>query len=678
MNPAAAQARIAELRQQVAHHDELYYRRAQPEISDRDYDRLKAELAELENTFPEFALAGSPTQRVGDDRLEGFQTYRHRQPMQSLDNTYSEAELRAFHARLVKLFGRDDLAYVVEPKIDGLAVSVTYERGRLVRAVTRGNGEEGDDITANARTIRGLPHELQPVAGREFPEVIEVRGEIYFTTAEFQRINAEREEAGEALYANPRNLAAGTIKQLDSREVAKRKLEIVLYGVGFCEPAVAESQAEFHALVKSWGLPTVEREWRAKGADEIWAAVAELDRLRHSFRYGTDGAVVKLDNFRLQREAGRTSKAPRWAIAYKFEPERAETRINAITVQVGRTGVLTPVAELEPVFLSGTTVSRATLHNRDEIERKDIRVGDFVVVEKAGEIIPAVVQVNVQRRAPECRPYEFPSSCPVCGTAVVHYEGEVAMRCPNLSCPAQVRRRLGHFVSKAALDIDGLGTAMVEELVARGWVKELPDIFRLRREDLLTLGKDVEKSTDNLLAAIDAAKTRELWRVVHGLGIPHVGVAASKDLAAHFGDLERLAEAKREDFIVNKESVISGIGEVMAAAIIGFFNEPRNRALVSELIRAGLRPLVPAKPSAGSGNAQFVGKTFVLTGTLPTLTREEATAMIEAAGGKASGSVSKKTSYVLAGAEAGSKLEKAQQLGVPVIDEAEFRRMLAG
>jgi DNA ligase (NAD+) len=678
MKPAAAQQRIAQLRAEVAYHDELYYRKTQPEVSDRDYDRLKAELTELEDQFPEFAVASSPTRRVGDDRLEGFHTYRHRQPMQSLDNTYSEEELRAFHARLVKLFGREDLAYVVEPKIDGLAVSVTYEKGKLVRAVTRGNGEEGDDITANARTIRTLPNEFHPVKGQPFPDVIEVRGEIYLTIEEFQRINAEREEAGEALYANPRNLAAGTIKQLDTKEVAKRKLEIVLYGVGFCEPAIGGSQAEFHELVKQWGLPTVERSWQAQGIEEAWGAVSELDRLRHAFRYGTDGAVVKLDSFRLQREAGRTSKAPRWAIAYKFEPERAETRINAITIQVGRTGVLTPVAELEPVSLSGTTVSRATLHNRDEIERKDIRIGDYVLVEKAGEIIPAVIEVNRKRRAPTCRPYQFPETCPVCGTTVVQYEGEVAIRCPNANCPTQVRRRLAHFVSKAALDIDGLGTAMVDDLVSRGWVKELPDLFRLRRADLLTLGKNVEKSADNLLSAIEKAKTRELWRVIHGLGIPHVGVAASKDLAAHFGELEKLTEARLEDFIANKQSVISGIGDVMARAIVGFFNEPRNRALIAGLLKAGVKPQAPASAGAGTVNAVFAGKTFVLTGTLPTLTRDEAAAKIEAAGGKVSGSVSKKTSYVLAGEEAGSKLEKAQQLGVPIIDQAEFLRMLAG
>ncbi len=676
MTPAAAHKRITALREQVSHHDELYYRRAQPEISDYDYDLLKRDLADLEAKFPQFASATTPTERVGDDRLEGFVTYRHRQRMQSLDNTYSEAELRAFHQRLVKTFGREDLAYVVEPKIDGLAVSVTYERGKLVRAVTRGNGEEGDDITANARTIHSLPAELKASKKFPVPGVIEIRGEIFLTLAEFQRINQEREEAGEPLYANPRNLASGTIKQLDPKFVAQRKLEIVLYGVGFCEPAVTDSQSHFHELVKHWGLPTVERTWKATGADEIWAAVGQLDKLRHSFAYGTDGAVVKLDSFAQQREAGATSKAPRWAIAYKFEPERAETRINAISIQVGRTGVLTPVAELEPVALSGTTVARATLHNKDEIARKDIRVGDYVLVEKAGEIIPAVIEVNLKRRTPACRVYEFPDQCPICGTAAIQLEDEVAMRCPNMNCPAQVRRRLQHFASKACLDIDGLGEAMIEELVTRGWVKELPDIYGLRREDLLTLGKNVEKSSDNLLAAIETSKRCELWRFIHGLGIPHVGVAAAKDLAAHFRGIEPLMEAKTENFVANKTSVIEGIGETMARAIIGYFNEPRNRAMVTGLLEAGVQPQAPAKPVGGS--TVFAGKTFVLTGTLPNMTREEAAAKIEAAAGKVSGSVSKKTSYVLAGAEAGLKLEKAQSLGVPVIDEAEFLKLLGG
>ena len=696
MTSAEATQRIADLRVQVARHDGLYYRQARPEITDFEYDRLKRELADLESQFPELKAGDSPTGRVGDDRLEGFATYRHRQPMQSLDNTYSEAELRAFHQRLVKLFASEELVYVVEPKIDGMAVSLTYETGRLVSAVTRGSGIEGDDITANARTLHALPKELKGAGsggskGASIPDFVEIRGEIYMATAEFERINREREEAGEALFANPRNLTAGTIKQLDPREVARRKLEIVLYGLGFCEPALdhlgssgraghgsspregsghAGTQSGLHAMIKAWGLPTIERFWTARGIDETWKAVQELDHLRHSFSYATDGAVIKLDSFAQQREAGSTSKAPRWAIAYKFAAERAETRLKSITVQVGRTGVLTPVAELEPVLLAGTTVSRATLHNRDEVARKDIRVGDFVQVEKAGEVIPAVVGVNTARRTPECVPYAFPSQCPACGTQTVQYEGEVAVRCPNVNCPAQIRRRVQHFASKSGVDIEGLGEAMVDTLVEKGWVKGITDIYRLRRDDLLTLGKSVEKSTDNLLAAVEASKRADLWRVINGLGIPHVGASAAKELAARFGGLETLAEAKRNDLLN-----IGGIGETMADAISAYFNDPRNRDLVSRLLNLGVAPTAPVR-AAGAGTAVFAGKTFVLTGTLPSLSREEATAKIEAAGGRVTGSVSRKTGYVLARDEAGSKLKKARSLGVPVIDEAEFLLML--
>lgn len=674
--PEEARARIEALRAEVAGHDERYYRRASPVITDPEYDRLKRELADLEARFPGVGGA-SPTERVGDDRSEGFQTVRHRQPMQSLDNTYSEAELREFHARLAKLLGSEALSYVVEPKIDGLAVSLTFEKGQLVRAVTRGNGVEGDDVTANILTIRSLPRKLKAAASAPVPDLIEIRGEVYMSLAEFDRINALRDELGEERYANPRNLAAGTLKLLDPREVAERRLEIVLYGVGACEPqgAGGETQAGYHERVRAWGLPTVEKFWSARGIDEVWAAVCELDRLRRGFSYATDGAVVKLDSLALQREAGSTSKAPRWAMAYKFAAERAETRLLGISVQVGRTGVLTPVAELEPVQLAGTTVSRATLHNKDEIARKDIRVGDFVFVEKAGEVIPAVVGVNAARRAPTCEPYRFPTHCPACGTAVVQTEGEVALRCPNYECPVQVRRRVRHFASKACVDIDGLGEAMVDVLVERRWVRSIPDIYRLRREDLLTLGKSVEKSTDNLLAAIEASKRAELWRFIHGLGIPHVGAAAAKDLAGRFGSLEALAQARGEDFLTAKgESLISGIGETMAAAIIEHFNQPVNRTLVAALAEAGVTPAAPAARSAAGG--KLSGKTFVLTGTLPGMTREDAAARIEAAGGKVSSSVSKKTHFVVAGAEAGSKLEKARALGVPVIGEDELLAML--
>jgi DNA ligase (NAD+) len=681
MDSATVQQRIADRRALVARHDELYYRRAKPEITDQEYDRLKRELADLEAKYPEAARAAgaaSPTASVGDDRAEGFQTYRHRQAMQSLDNTYSEAELREFHGRLVRLLGREDLGYAVEPKIDGLAVSLTYEKGRFVRAVTRGNGVEGDDVTANALTIHSLPRELKKSKAMPFPDVVEVRGEVFLTLAEFQRINLGREEAALEPYANPRNLAAGTLKQLDAREVASRRLEIVLYGMGACAPVSAggETQSGYGARLRAWGLPTVEKSWAVQGIDAVWAAVEELDRLRDKFAYATDGAVIKLDSFAQQREAGHTSKAPRWAMAYKFAAERAETKLLAITIQVGRTGVLTPVAELEPVILAGTTVARATLHNRDEIARKDIRVGDTVSLEKAGEVIPAVIAVNLSRRPPHCAPYVFPEKCPACGTRVVQLDGEVALRCPNYDCPVQVRRRVRHFASKACVDIDGLGEAMVDQVVEEKWVESAADIYRLKRADLLTLGKDVEKSTDNLLAAIERSKGTELWRFVHGLGIPHVGAASAKDLATRFGGLEALASARLEDFLGEKKaSLIAGIGETMAQAIVTHFNQPRNRTLVAELIELGVNPPVPAGKAAATEGV-FLGQTFVLTGTLPQLTREEATARIEAAGGKVSGSVSKKTSYVLAGAEAGSKLDKAQALGVPVIDEAQFLKLL--
>jgi DNA ligase (NAD+) len=683
MDSDQAKTRIIALRAEVAGHDELYYRHAQPVISDPDYDRVKRELADLEERFPAVAAAAggdSPVARIGDDRAEGFQTYRHRQAMQSLDNTYSEAELREFDARLGRLLGREDLVYVVEPKIDGLAVSLTYEAGRLARAVTRGNGGEGDDVTANALTLHALPRVLQAVPGEALPAVIEIRGEVFLPLPEFQRINREREEAGLELYANPRSLAAGTLKLLDRREVAQRRLEIVLYGVGHVEPADAAglTQSAYHGRVRAWGLPTVEKFWLAAGIDAVWAAVQELDQLRHRFDYATDGAVVKLDSLALQREAGSTSKAPRWAMAYKFAAERAETRLLGIFIQVGRTGVLTPVADLLPVQLAGTTVSRASLHNRDEIARKDVRVGDWVFVEKAGEVIPVVIGVDLERRTPECLPYVFPEKCPACGTQVVQAEGEVALRCPNYECPVQVRRRVQHFASKAGVDIDGLGEAMIDSVVAQGWVKSAADLYRLRREDLLTLGKKVEKSTDKLLQAIAASKRAELWRFIHGLGIAHVGAAAAKDLAARFGSLEALAEAKITDFIGEKKvSRIEGIGETVGQAIVDHFQQPRNRVLVDDLQSLGIDPVVPVQ-RRGDGTGVLTGKTFVLTGTLPTLTREDATARIEAAGGKVSGSVSKKTAYVLAGAEAGGKLEKAKSLGVQVIGEAEFESLLAG
>ncbi len=664
-----ARQKIEALRGEIAHHDALYHQKAAPEISDYDYDQLKIRLRELEKTFPAVAAAVPPVPEVGDDRSGLFQTYRHRERMMSLDKTYAEADLRAFHARLARQLGRDDLEYVVEPKFDGFAVSVTYEQGRLVRAVTRGNGVEGDDITANALMIRRLPRALRAAAdnggANPIPDVVELRGEIYVSFAEFQRINAEREAAGETVFANPRNLATGTIRQLDPAEVARRNLEIVFYGIGACEPAAMRpaTQHGLHDQLRAWGLPGIAKYWPARGVGELWSAVQAVGRARADLGFPTDGAVAKLDSAALQREVGATDSAPRWAIAYKFAPERAETQVTAITVQVGRTGVLTPVAELAPVSLGGSTVARATLHNRDEIARQDIRVGDFVYVEKAGEIIPAVIGVNVARRPASTQAFVFPAACPSCRTAVVQRASEAAVRCVNPACPAQLRRRLEHFASAGCVDIDGLGGAMIDALVDRGWVWDIPDLYRLRRADLLTLGRNVERSTDRLLAAIDASKRVELWRFVYGLGIPQVGASAAKELARRYRSLDALAAGGNPDVPSD---------DATGRAVAAFFAEPRHRALVTELVAVGVQP---AAPVAAGG--RLAGRTFVLTGTLPTLTRAQAVAQIEAAGGKVASGVSRNTHYLVTGAEPGAKLEQARALGGSIIDEATLREMLA-
>jgi DNA ligase (NAD+) len=653
-----ARDQIAALRSEIARHDQLYHQKATPEISDADYDQLKRRLAALERSFPREAKNASVSPaEIGDDRSGLFHTYRHRERMRSLDKVYAESELRSFHARMVKTTGHAELDYIVEPKFDGLAVSVTFERGKLVRAVTRGNGVEGDDITANVLQIRGLRHELIDVPSRVWPEVIEIRGEIHVPFAEFQRVNAEREGAGESRFANPRNLAAGTMRQLDPREVSRRGLRVVFFGVGACEPmaTLPTTQQSFHGLLAAWGLPVIPVTWSARGADELVQAIELLNRARGDFEFPTDGAVVKLDSFRLQREVGVTDTAPRWALAYKFAPQRVETQVRAITLQVGRTGVLTPVAELVPVQLAGSMVARATLHNRDEITRKDIRVGDTVSVEKAGDIIPAVIAVNVDRRPASTQPFVFPRACPECNGAVISSAAEVAVRCTNQSCPAQLRRRIEHFASKACVDIEGLGPTTVEGIVANGWVTDLPDLYRLRREDLLTLARNNEKSVDRLLAAIETSKHAELWRVIHGLGIPQVGAATAKELARQCRNLNAVAES----------------GPKIAAILA----ESRYQTLIANLIAAGVAPESPTMPAVP---VRLTGKTFVLTGTLASLTRAQATAKIEAAGAKVGNSVTRTTDYLVVGAEAGAKLTQARALGVAILNEAALLRMLAG
>ncbi len=660
MSKASDLKRIEQLRAEVRRHDELYYRQAEPEISDFDYDALKRELADLESANPELPLDASPTTTVGDDRVEGFVSYRHLLPMQSLDNTYSEDEFVEFVGRVEKGLEIEKPHFTVEPKIDGVAVSLTYENGDLVRAVTRGNGIEGDDVTANVRFIESLPERL---AGTVIPDLIEIRGEIFMQVEEFERLNAERREAGLELFKNPRNLAAGTVKMLDRAEVAKRKLDIVLYGLGECRPAVVSSQCEYRKQLEEWGLPIVERFWEVQGAEAAWKAVEELDAIRADFAFPTDGAVVKLDSFRQQDSLGATSKAPRWAIAVKFAAEQAETILDRITIQVGRTGSLTPVAELQPVQLAGTTVSRATLHNQEEMARKDVRVGDTVIVEKAGEIIPAVVRVVLEKRPANSVPFVFPSECPACGTAVSKIEGEVAVKCLNIECPDQIRGRLEHYASRQCLDIEGLGEAVVDQLVSKGAVSNISDIYRLDYEQVVGLEKFAEKSARNLLAAIEASKGVELWRLLHGLGIPQVGASAAKDLAKAFGSVKELTAASLERLVE-----VDGIGEKTARGIMAYFADEKNAAVVAALFEAGMNPEAPEMLS--EEDAIFAGKTFVITGTLPTLKRNEAKALVESKGGKVAGSVSKKTDYLVAGEAAGSKLTKAESLGVEIIDEA--------
>ena len=733
--PAAPAARLAQLRAEIARHDELYYRKANPEITDFDYDRLKRELAALEAAHPELASPDSPSARVGDDRAEGFASYTHRLRMMSLDNAYSETELRDFDSRLRRYLAEQDAAaknrvfdFVIEPKIDGLAMSLTYEDGRLVRAVTRGNGLEGDDITANVLTIRDLPRQL---AGKNHPAIMEVRGELYLTTQEFQRINAEREEDGLPLYANPRNLAAGTAKLLDPAEAARRQLRLVFYGLGFAEPFPCATQHELHALLHRWGFPGHEKIWRASGLDEVWKCIQELDTARRAFPYATDGAVVKLDDFASQRAAGATSKAPRWAIAYKFAPEQAETTVNQILIQVGRTGILAPVADLAPVFLAGSTIARATLHNADEIARKDVRVGDTVVIEKAGEVIPAVVKVVLEKRPPHSRPFHFPATCPACGTKAVRLPDEVAWRCPNSACPPQVARRLQFFCTRKALDIEDVGEIVADKLTARAWVKDPLDLFSLPLEKLgaLNLGDDEhprifgEKNAKKVLDAADRAKTLPLNRWLYALGIPNVGDATAKEVSKHHADFAALRdsailrdiaaaavlEARRKEVSPSSRAnppksdaekssrkkqteelaaqiaaiearlapldISQEVGPVVAESLLQFFASPAGQSFLDHLAQLKIHPRSDnLRSSTASG--PLSGKTLVLTGTLPTLSREEATKLIEAAGGKVSSSVSKKTSYLLAGAEAGSKLDKARELGIPILEENALLKLI--
>jgi DNA ligase (NAD+) len=671
---ASPRDQILELRKQIAEHEELYRKKHSPKISDFEFDKLVDQLADLEREFPMFA---GPDLGIGDDKSEGFQQADHKAPMLSLDNTYDEADFRAFGDRLYKALGGSGLEFIVEPKVDGVAVSLTFEKGQFVRAVTRGNGARGDDVTANVSLIREIPRTLKGA-----PDLLEVRGEIYMELAEFQRLNQLREAEGEPLYANPRNLAAGTVKLLDGEEARKRRLSIVCYGLGACEPATAfPSLKEFKMKLKAWGFPIRDDIDVQQGIDDAWKAIQRLDVLRRELPFPTDGAVVKVNRLEDQRRAGTTSKFPHWAVAFKFPPDQAETILRKISMQVGRTGAITPVAELDPVLLAGSTVARATLHNADEIARKDIREGDTVRIQKAGEIIPQVLKVVLERRPTDAQPFDFEARLKELGLDATRDGEEAAYKLRAPSREMKIRR-LVHFASKQCLDIDGLGDAVAEQLVDSGLVDVPIDALGITAPQWRMLEGFKDKSVDNMMAGLEQAKQRELWRSIHALGIPNVGMQTAKDLSRHFKSMDALEAAQPGDLLVTKvgkkggvsyESVISGVGIEVSESILSFFSDPNHRDWVKAMRAAGLN-LVEAD-AAGSVEG-VAGKTFVLTGTLPTLGRDEARDLIEKAGGKVSGSVSKNTHFVVAGEEAGSKLAKAQELGVAILDEAGLRKLL--
>jgi DNA ligase (NAD+) len=658
---------IKKLRAEVVRHEELYYVHDRPEISDAEYDALVERLRTLEDEHPEFRTPDSPTVRVGGRPAEGFAEYVHRRPMLSLDNSYNIEDLRAFDERCRKLADGRAFEYVAELKIDGLSLSVHYEDGLLVRGVTRGDGRVGEDVTQNVRTIRSIPLRLKSAGAGE----VEVRGEAYLSRKAFERINAEREEADEAKFANPRNAAAGTIRQLDPKVVARRRLDLFAYDVlsGDRKPFATHSEAL--DWLEAAGFAVNRNRAKCSTIDEVIAFCDRMEAERDGLDYEIDGVVVKVNSTALQDEFGATTKAPRWAIAYKYPARQATTRVEEIAVQVGRTGALTPVAYLTPVQLAGTIVARATLHNEDEIKRLGVKIGDWVNIEKSGEIIPKVLGVVTSRRTGEEREFAFPTTCPVCGGVVSRPEGEVVSRCVAADCPAQLKGRLLHYASRRAMRIEGLGDVLAEQLVQKKMVRDVADLYALKLEDVAALERMAEKSATNLLAQIEASKTRDLPQLVYGLGIRHVGERTAALLARHFRSLERLASASIEEI-----DGIHEIGLTVAESARDWFDDEGNKQLCERLRAYGVRTEMAGGAASPDADESFAGKQFVLTGRLETMTRDEARALIEARGGRVTSTVSKKTDYVVAGEEAGSKLEKAQALGLKVIDEAALKELL--
>ncbi len=663
-----AAKRIEHLRNEIRRHDVLYYVQASPEIADQQYDELVKELERLEAERPDLVTPDSPTQRVSGQPIEGFEHVRHAVPMLSVDNTYNESELREFDGRVRRGLGGEPYQYLVDPKIDGVAASLRYEAGRFVLGATRGDGTTGDDVTQNLRTVHAIPLHLH---GEGWPDVLEVRGEVYWPTASFRAFNARREAAGEPMFANPRNATAGTLKLLDSRIVAQRDLAFIAHGFGQVEPMDVETQSALFEALAGWGIPVSSHRRVCETIDAVLEMVAEWDTRRHELEYETDGLVIKVDRLDQRRTLGATSKYPRWCIAYKFAADQGESRLIDVVLQVGKLGTITPVAQLEPVQLAGTTVRRASLHNFDQVERLGVRIGDTVLVEKAGEIIPQVVGIVEAKRPDDARPIERPAACPVCDGPVAQDEGGVFLRCINPQCPAQIKEKLRYFCGRDQMDIEGIGPALIDQLVDAGLVTEFADLYRLgeRREELLALERMGTKSAENLIAQIDASKHRGLDRVIAALNIRHVGSRAAEVLAEHFGSMDALAAASEEEL-----TAINEIGPVMARAIRQWFDSEPGRRTVEHLREVGVRMETTGKEAAEPAERPFAGKTIVVTGTLEGLKRKEAQDLIKRLGGKATGSVSKSTDFVVAGADPGSKLDKARQLGVEVIDQAEFMK----
>ena len=664
-NPKVA---IQKLRKEVERHNRLYYEKAKPEISDAAFDALVKKLETLERENPEFQSADSPTQRVGGRPQKAFASAEHLVPMLSIDNTYSKEELDDFDKRVKKNLGEDSVEYVMELKIDGVSLSLLYEKGQLVRAATRGDGQRGDDITANARAISSIPGHLR---GSRIPDRIEVRGEVFIDESIFKKINEERQTEGEELFVNPRHAAAGSLKLLDPSTVASRKLSFFAHSVGAYDAKEFKTHSELLNQFKVWGLSVNEHFTVCRDLQQMHNACEKWESKKDTLPYDTDGLVFKVNSLEQQRLLGSTNKSPRWVVAYKFPAEKAKTKLLDILVQVGRTGVLTPVAVLEPVFLAGTTVSRASLHNEDEINRLELKIGDWVRIEKSGEIIPQVTEVLKNLRNGHEKHYSFPKKCPACGSAAARDEEEVAYRCMNLGCPAQLKAKLLHFASRKAMDIEGLGDALVEQLVDRGMVKDFADIYWLKKEDLALLERMGEKSALNLIGQIQKSKTREFSSFLFALGIRHVGIGAAKLLANHFRSIDALSSSSKEEM-----EGIGAIGAAISGAILDFFKQRDNVRILEKLNKIGVKMNQVSLPAFSAKTGPLSQKTFVLTGMLENYSREEAGRLIEERGGKITGSVSKKTTAVIVGSDPGSKLQEAQKLGVAILTEKDFVEMI--